>query len=654
MPMMPRLDTSTRRVEILPEKHYARSIAGEIGRELGSAGRALGGAMERIDAVREREAERQRILAERNARAADADARRTAELNDALAENFIANAAVGREVVDEATGERRFVPGKFAKTWSEMKAEGTDSVKLTREILTEMREEEWYRKMDPAVRAHFDRKFLFTQDRWMRRAAENDMKARQTDRVETMKALIAERARGVEGVYGADDATFLAAATRASFQNFLDLESSAIENVDQFDDVQITAANAKEIFTQIKWRDNISDEEKVKKYNRILAGVGEFAVNRITALTKAAAKGQGLGAMNAEECIEKAGDIADGLRETFFIGNNPATGKPREILTEAQHGAILGEIEVARRNCEGIKAYEQRKVREEKLRDVVKSELSIRDVPQEQWANNYETLGRDPVLRELDPQRAMAYLDTAREMREAQALAREKAAERTLELAQKSRKAARDANEEALALSLSRLQVLELDGSIGEDEINEAQAAIWRKFRVDAMKGGLSESFIRSFQGRLVSRLSDQEKDAMRKLYSAFGFTGELSSDGRISASDRKAVESESFYAPRSESEPYQEEGKKISGKDLFLYGEAFLRTLRTLGPDVNREAVVEKEIARIKADWVRGNFAANRDAAVKNILDISREIKTSYFLSNETKNETKDNEVKNGESSSK
>jgi hypothetical protein len=140
----------------------------------------------------------------------------------------------------------------------------------------------------------------------------------------------------------------------------------------------------------------------------------------------------------------------------------------------------------------------------------------------------------------------------------------------------------------------------------------------------------------------------------MRKLYSAFGFTGELSSDGRISASDRKVVESESFYAPRSESEPYQEEGKKISGKDLFLYGEAFLRTLRTLGPDVNREGVVEKEIARIKTDWVRGNFAANRDAAVKNILDISREIKTSYFLSNETKKDNKDTEVKNGESSSK
>lgn len=643
MPIMPRLDTSMRRVEVMPEKNYARSVEGEIGRELGSAGRAIGGAMERIDAVREREAERQRVLAERNARAADADARRSAELNDALAENFIANAAVGREVVDEATGERRFVPGKFAKTWSEMKAEGTDSVKLTREILSKMREEEWYKKMDPAVRAHFDRKFLFTQDRWMRRAAENDMKARQTDRIETMKALIAERARGVEGVYGADDATFLAAATRASFQNFLDLESSAIENVDQFDDVQITAANAKEIFTQIKWRDNISDEEKVKKYNRILAGVGEFAVNRITALTKAAAKGQGLGAMDAEECLEKARDIADGLRETFFIGNNPATGKPREILSELQHDAILGEIEVARRNCEGIKAYETRKEREEKIRDVVKSELSIRDVPQEQWANNYETLGRDPVLREVDPQRAMAYLDTAREMREAKEVSKVKAA-----------KAAIGANEEALALSLSRLQVLELDGSIGEDEINEAQAAIWRKFRVEAMKGGLSESFIRSFQGRLVNRLSDQEKDAMRKLYSAFGFTGELSSDGRISASDHKAIKSESFYAPRSESEPYQDEGKEISGKDLFLYGETFLRTLRTLGPDVNREAVVEKEIARIKADWVSDNFAANRDAAVKSILDISRELKASYFLNNATKNETKDNEVKNGESSSK
>ena len=328
MAQIPNVETSTRRLEIMPERHFARSIWGEAGREIGHTGRVVGGALSHIADAREREAERQRVLAERNARAADADARRTAELNDALAENFIANAAVGREVVDEATGERRFVPGKFAKTWSEMKAEGTDSVKLTREILSEMREEDWSRKMDPAVRAHFDRKFLFTQDRWMRRAAENDMKARQTDRVETMKALIAERARGVEGVYGADDATFLAAATRASFQNFLDLESSAIENVDQFDDVQITAANAKEVFSQIKWRENISDEEKARKYNRILAGVGEFAVNRITALTKAAAKGQGLGAMDAEQCLQKAGDIADGLRETFFIGNNPATGKP--------------------------------------------------------------------------------------------------------------------------------------------------------------------------------------------------------------------------------------------------------------------------------------------------------------------------------------
>ena len=138
----------------------------------------------------------------------------------------------------------------------------------------------------------------------------------------------------------------------------------------------------------------------------------------------------------------------------------------------------------------------------------------------------------------------------------------------------------------------------------------------------------------------------------MHKLYSAFGFTGELASDGRISASDRKVVASEDFYAPRAESEPENPDGKRISGRDLFLYGESFLRTLRTLGPDVNREAVVEKEISRIKADWVSGNFAANRDAAVKNILDISREMKTSYLLSNETK--TKDNEVKNGESSSK
>ena len=124
MAQIPNVETSTRRLETMPERRFARSIWGEAGREIGYTGRVVGGALSHIADAREREA-----------RAADADARRNAELNDALAENFIANAAVGREVVDEATGERRFVPGKFAKTWSEMKAEGTDSVKLTRGII---------------------------------------------------------------------------------------------------------------------------------------------------------------------------------------------------------------------------------------------------------------------------------------------------------------------------------------------------------------------------------------------------------------------------------------------------------------------------------------------------------------------------------------
>lgn len=604
MPMMPRIDTSTRRVEIMPEKHYARSVAGEIGRELGSAGRALGGAMERIDAVREREAERQRVLAERNARAADADARRSAELNDALAENFIANAAVGREVVDESTGERRFVPGKFAKTWSEMKSEGMDSVKLTREILSEMREQEWYRKMDPAVRSHFDRKFLFTRDRWMRRAAENDMKARQADRIETMKSLIAERARGVEGVYGADDATFLAAATRASFQNFLDLESSAIENVDQFDDVQITAANAKEVFSQIKWRENISDEEKVKKYNRILAGVGEFAVNRITALTKAAAKGQGLGAMDAEQCLQKAGDIADGLRETFFIGNNPATGKPREILTEVQHGAILGEIEVARRNCEGIKAYELRKKREDKIRDVVKSELSIRDVPQEQWANNYETLGRDPVLRELDPQRAMRYLDTARDIREAEkkAAADAKAAEvKRLAAAEKARFQAADNMVRKIETDIEWLRNENTPEALAKADSMECD--LFRAVHKRYAKGEIHFKDYEAYLKRRNETISADERRAMVKIDRAFGLGLDVSEGGNWSATDRKAwldENSEFEVKVGDEMEEYERE-------EYLALRDRVRRRIKEMGKDISRSEVVDDIIASIKREMASG-----------------------------------------------
>lgn len=617
---IPQIDVSTRRLEIAPERHYAPSVWGEIGQMAGDTGRLLAGTFDRIAEVREREAERRRLLEERNARALDADARRQAEYNQMLANNFIANNAIGYETVDEKTGQRSFVPGRLSKSRAEMTAEGTDSVKLTRQIMSEMREQDWYKNMTPDVRRHFDRQFIFTQDKWMRNAAENDINARNQERVETMKKLIAERAKGVQSLYGMDDQTFLRGATNASFRNMLDLEASGIENPQIFENIDITPQNAKEAFAKIKWRSNLSEKQLQEKYNRILAGVGEFAVNRITALQKAAAANQSLGAMNPDQCLAKAEDIVDGLRKNSFIGTNPATGKPNEMLTEEAANAIRAEIYAARNHLEGIRNVEDRKRRQDKMSETLKSELSIRDVPPELWADAYETLGKDKALREMFPEKAMGYLDTARRLREAKRQSLEKATS-----------AMQKNTEEQLAAALSRWELLKFEGSFSPDEQNEEQAAIWKKFRIEALGGGISPSFMRSFQSRMESNLSKQETEAIRKLYRSFGYTAEIGDNGAPTATAQKKNDSLAFYAPENDGEdkPYY---KKISGADLFKYSQSILNALRSLGPEANREEIIEQELTRIKTDWIRRDIDANIEASVKSIMNMQNNIKQKTY----------------------
>ena len=626
---IPQIDVSTRRLEIAPDRHYAPSVWGEIGQMAGDTGRLLAGTFDRIAEVREREAERRRLLEERNARALDADARRQAEYNQMLANNFIANNAVGYETVDQKTGQRTFVPGKFSKSRAEMTAEGTDSVKLTRGIINDMREQEWYRNMTPDVRRYFDRQFLFTQDKWMRNAAENDIKSRNQERVETMKALIGERAKAVQSFYGSDDNSFMRAATTASFRNMLDLDASAVENLEAFENVAITPQNAKEVFSKIKWRGKPSEKQLQEKYNRFLSGVSEFSINRITALQKAAANNQSLGMMNPDQCLAKADDMVNVLRATKFTGVNSITGMPDDIMTEDQANAIRAETSRARGHLDGIRQVEERKKRNDKMTETLKSELSIRNVPPELWADSYETLGRDKALQEMFPEKAMQYLDTARQLREAKQASQQKLAAQAAAQAIKDDINKQKNTEEQLSAALSRMELLKFEGSLSQKDENEAQAALWRKFRIAALGGGISPSFMRSFQSRLESNLSQQEIDAVKKLYRAFGYKGEISSNGAPPAADKKKANFLDFYAPSAEGEEEKPRYKKISGRKLFEYTQSVLNELKSLGPEVNREAILDREISRLKTEWIKEDLKANIDASVKSIIDMRRNWKS-------------------------
>ena len=332
-------------------------------------------------------------------------------------------------------------------------------------------------------------------------------------------------------------------------------------------------------------------------------------------------------------------DIKSGMKDRLPIeiaDNLP--GGERTIGGEYRK-AILGEVKKAKRLFLAERDAEEREARQAVGRDFTERELKLRDVPQELWADAYEAMGRDETLRKADPKRAMAYMDAASEMRTAASKAKEEASADAIK-----------GNEENLARALATLDIMKMEGSLPQDEANEAQAAIWRKFRALSLGKQLSPSFMRSFETRLSSQLTDQEANAMRKFYQAFGYKGEVNARGEIPASDRKNDTSD-YAAPRNPGDRHSENYFRIPASELFVYGDTLLHTLRALGPDMNREGVVEKEIARLKTDWGKRQYDKNRDATVRSVMDMQREARTRWEMARpEERREDDDGRRKDGD----
>ena len=346
--------------------------------------------------------------------------------------------------------------------------------------------------------------------------------------------------------------------------------------------------------------------------------------------------------------VEEA--VRGGLKDTLpdMIADNLPGGRTVDGETKK---ALLDEVKRSKRTFLAERDAQEREARQAVGRDFTERELAIRDVPEELWADAYESLGRDETLRKTDPARAMRYIDAAREMREATAKAKADAAKTAAKAVDDAARAQIKANEDGLAGALCQLQLLELEGSLPQDAANEAQAALWRKFRVCALGRTVSPGFMNTFLGRMQTRLSDQEANAMRKFYQAFGYKGEVNARGEIPASDRKSDTSD-YAAPRNPGDRHSENYFKIPAADLFIYGDTLLRTLRALGPDMNREGVVEREIARLKTDWGKRQYDKNREATVRSVMDMQREARTRWEMAQPDKRSEDDDGRRNGNAS--
>ena len=341
--------------------------------------------------------------------------------------------------------------------------------------------------------------------------------------------------------------------------------------------------------------------------------------------------------------VEEA--VKGGLKDTLpdMIADNLPGGR---TVDGENRKALLDEVKRSKRTFLAERDAQERETRQAVGRDFTEKELSIRDVPEELWADAYESLGRDETLRKTDPARAMRFLDAAREMRAATEKAKAKAQEDAI-------KAEIKTNEDGLAAALCQLQMLELEGSMPQDAANEAQAAIWRKFRTCALGRTVSPGFMQSFKNRLETRLTDQEANAMRQFYRAFGYAPDLKSDGEVGATDRNAAKKDStdYYAPLEEDGIRLESRKtRIKATDLLRYGDSLLLTLRALGPDINREGVVEREIARLRTGWMKGEIDKNRDATVRSVMDMQREARARMATEQEGTSAKENDDGRNGE----
>ena len=330
--------------------------------------------------------------------------------------------------------------------------------------------------------------------------------------------------------------------------------------------------------------------------------------------------------------LESGSDsVAEAVIDRVSEGSEDEDGRETASIA-AENGIGPEEIARWRGMVKTVRDRKEREARQAVGREFTEKELGLRDVPQELWADAYEAMGKDETLRRTDPRRAMAYMDTANEMRAAERAA----TEREAKAKEKATADAIKGNEENLARSLATLDLLKTEGSLSQDAANDAQAALWRKYRTLALGNGISPSFMQSFRNRLETRLTAQESNAMRKFYRAFGFSAELDNGGEPTATARKEAkkDSENYYAPLEEDGVRLESRKtRVKAADLLAYGDTLLRTLRALGPDMNREGVVDREIARLKTGWIKGELDKNRDATVRSVMGMQREARTRWEM---------------------
>lgn len=320
--------------------------------------------------------------------------------------------------------------------------------------------------------------------------------------------------------------------------------------------------------------------------------------------------------LGSVEDFDAAIDRAEKDPSSLFMGNEVLKREMGGKVGDELHRTLLKEMREERDRFIGRERHEKMVATEQLKGEFVKQELDLmgKDMPETEWVQFYRDCGNDERLREVSPETALKYLETADRLEKA------------------IKKGVCDQTEDSLSLRMTNLMMMEANGDaeLQGGKIAAEQAAIWRDYKTALHAGVLSEGFANSYLNRIRNRLTNEEKNAMREFYSSFGWHGDLNGEGEPSAKDRKDWAKEKVLAPVDETQPMTGDvakGRKLTGAQMFELGDMFLRQLRTMGPEAYRPEVMKTMIGEIKAQRMASDFNRNRDLLAQKLYNIQRNL---------------------------
>lgn len=322
MAVIPRAQSSSRRLGILPHVQQPRSQWGETGRALANMLSDGAKGLEYYEAKTER---RQRE-AERVAEIERRRIEREGQVLAAQAEDFF-RARWNGSVQHNADGTTTEVPGIANLTWQQMEADGKNAADYYADVIHEIEEQEWYTAASPEVRDAMSRHFKRSLTQYGIAAHNLNLK-NNAARIQEQNARIEDSInRGLLSQEATMTHNFDVESNYAALRKLAMRYGSAIENPEILDSSRKDDGALIQL-SDLKLKDT---EPGSPGYARMKqdydAIVLEHHKNRITNLTRQAASDTSIGPADAETLIR----MADGSRQV--LGE-------RGMITEAEDKAL--------------------------------------------------------------------------------------------------------------------------------------------------------------------------------------------------------------------------------------------------------------------------------------------------------------------------